>query len=78
MTVSTESDAPAAAPTAPATRNRYGLGWLAATLVFGLLVGLAIGLLGPRLTTPGDDSVEALSAGRVTGPRKIVQAAKAP
>jgi uncharacterized protein (DUF305 family) len=58
MTVSTESDAPARAP-APAGGNRFGLGWIAAVLTFGLLVGLAIGLLGPRLTTPGDDSVEA-------------------
>ncbi len=60
MAVSTESAAPAETRTAvPAPRNRFGLGWLAAVLVFGLLVGLAIGLLGPRLTTPGDDSVEA-------------------
>jgi uncharacterized protein (DUF305 family) len=60
MTVSTESDAPAHTQTpAPAARHRFGPGWLAAVLVFGLLVGLAIGLLGPRLTTPGDDSVEA-------------------
>jgi uncharacterized protein (DUF305 family) len=63
MTVSTESTAPAEADasddTTPAGRHRFGAAWLAAVLVFGLLVGLAIGLLGPRLTTPGDDSVEA-------------------
>ena len=45
--------------TAPAARGRFGAVWLAAVLVFGLLVGLAIGLLVPRLTTPGDDSAEA-------------------
>jgi uncharacterized protein (DUF305 family) len=59
MTVSTESTAPAEADandtTTPAGRHRFGAAWLAAVLVFGLLVGLAIGLLGPRLTTPGDD-----------------------
>jgi uncharacterized protein (DUF305 family) len=60
MAVSTESAAPAGTRTpAPAARSSFGLGWLAAVLVFGLLVGLAVGLLGPRLTTPGDDSVEA-------------------
>ncbi|MEU8606644.1 DUF305 domain-containing protein [Actinoplanes sp. NPDC048791] len=63
MTVSTESTAPAEADandtTTPAGRHWFGAAWLAAVLVFGLLVGLAIGLLGPRLTTPGDDSVEA-------------------
>ncbi|GAA3905396.1 DUF305 domain-containing protein [Actinoplanes auranticolor] len=63
MTVSTESNAPADAgasdDTTPAGHRRFGAVWLAAVLVFGLLVGLAIGLLGPRLTTPGDDSVEA-------------------
>jgi uncharacterized protein (DUF305 family) len=64
MTVSTESDAlaEAGAPnddTTPAGRARFGAVWLAAVLAFGLVVGLAIGLLGPRLTTPGDDSVEA-------------------
>ena len=63
MTVSTESTAPAEADgndtTTPAGRHRFGAVWLAAVLVFGLLVGLAIGLLGPRLTTPGDDSAEA-------------------
>ena len=62
MSVSTESSpAPAVVNgTAPAaTRGRFGPGWLAAVLVFGLLIGLAAGLLGPRLRTPGDDSVEA-------------------
>jgi uncharacterized protein (DUF305 family) len=40
-------------------RPRFGLGTLIAVLVFGLIVGLAAGLLGPRLRTPGDDSAEA-------------------
>jgi uncharacterized protein (DUF305 family) len=62
MSVSTESSpAPAivngTAPTAG--RARFGPGWLAAVLVFGLLVGLAAGLLGPGLRNPGNDSVEA-------------------
>jgi uncharacterized protein (DUF305 family) len=39
--------------------RRFGFGALAGVLVFGLIVGLAAGLLGPRLRTPGDDSVEA-------------------
>ena len=38
---------------------RFGIGVLAGVLVFGLIVGLAAGLLGPRLRTPGDDSAEA-------------------
>ena len=64
MTVSTESNAQAAAgvpsdDTIPAGRGRFGVVWLTAVLVFGLVVGLAIGLLGPRLSTPDDDSVEA-------------------
>ena len=64
MTVSTESSAPAEADApsddaTPAGRGRFGAAWLAAVLIFGLVVGLAIGLLGPRLSTPGDDSVEA-------------------
>jgi uncharacterized protein (DUF305 family) len=64
MTASTESSAPAGADVpgddaTPAGRGRFGVAWLAAVLVFGLVVGLAIGLLGPRLSTPGDDSVEA-------------------
>jgi uncharacterized protein (DUF305 family) len=64
MTVSTESGAAAAAAapvddSTPVRRAGFGVGWLAAVLVFGLVVGLAAGLLGPRLRTPGDDSVEA-------------------
>jgi uncharacterized protein (DUF305 family) len=63
MTVSTDSGAtaPAVAPaggSAPAGRRRGSL-WLAATLILGLLLGLGIGLVIPRLTAPGDDSVEA-------------------
>jgi uncharacterized protein (DUF305 family) len=64
MSVSTEPGAvaPAAAPvngSAPRRRARFGVGVLAGVLVFGLIVGLAIGFLTPRLRTPGDDSVEA-------------------
>jgi uncharacterized protein (DUF305 family) len=64
MSLSTESGAaaPVAAPangSAPARRPRFGLGVLAGVLVFGLIVGLAVGFLGPRLRTPGDDSAEA-------------------
>jgi len=42
----------------PAHRRR-GLIWLVAVLAVGLLAGLGAGLLIPRLSTPGDDSVEA-------------------
>ncbi|MFI5931534.1 DUF305 domain-containing protein [Actinoplanes sp. NPDC051494] len=66
MTVSTDTAgaaAPAAAPadgTGPDRSWRFGPAWLAAVLVFGLLVGAAGGILVPRLYgTPGDDSVEA-------------------
>jgi uncharacterized protein (DUF305 family) len=64
MTVSTDPDAaaPAAAPVngaEPGRRARFGIGVLAGVLVFGLIVGLAAGLLGPRLRTPGDGSPEA-------------------
>jgi uncharacterized protein (DUF305 family) len=64
MTVSAESsqsDAADYAPdgTAPTGRGRAGAVWLAAALILGLLAGLAIGLLAPRLSTPGDDSAEA-------------------
>jgi uncharacterized protein (DUF305 family) len=61
MSISTDSDAAAvaAAPAdAPAPRRR-GLILTAAALVVGLLLGVAVGLLYPRLTQPGDDSVEA-------------------
>jgi hypothetical protein len=64
MSVSTDPGAvaPAAAPangSEPRRRATFGAAVLAGVLVFGLIVGLAIGFLGPRLTTPGDDSVEA-------------------
>jgi uncharacterized protein (DUF305 family) len=62
MTVSTESDATTgvAAPVgAPARRRGRVLLLTAAALVVGLLLGLAGGLLYPRLTEPGDTSVEA-------------------
>jgi uncharacterized protein (DUF305 family) len=63
MSLSTDPDATAsaAAPVNGATAGprRRGLTWLVAVLVAGLLAGLGAGLLIPRLTTPGDDSVEA-------------------
>jgi uncharacterized protein (DUF305 family) len=64
MTLSAVPDAaaPAAAPvngSEPPRRLRFGVGVLAGVLVFGLILGLAAGLLGPRLRTPGDDSPEA-------------------
>ena len=63
MTVSTESGAPPTATpvngAAARGRGRFGVGVLAGVLVFGLIVGLAVGFLGPRLRTPGDDSAEA-------------------
>ncbi|GGK99425.1 DUF305 domain-containing protein [Mangrovihabitans endophyticus] len=65
MAVSTEHDtaAPGTETTdetaTTGTGRRFGLGWLLGTLAFGLVVGLAAGLLVPRLQTPGDDSPEA-------------------
>ncbi|WP_305789518.1 DUF305 domain-containing protein [Symbioplanes lichenis] len=62
MTVSTDQDAVTAPVngSAPERTRRFGAAWLAAVLVFGLVVGAAGGLLVPRLFgTPGDDSVEA-------------------
>ncbi|GID94835.1 DUF305 domain-containing protein [Amorphoplanes digitatis] len=64
MTVSAESSASDAAETpdhetAPAGRSRFGAVWLAVVLALGLIAGLAIGFLVPRLSTPGDDSAEA-------------------
>jgi uncharacterized protein (DUF305 family) len=59
MTVSMEpATAASVGPTSP-SRRRFGLVALAGVLVFGLIVGLAAGLLGPRLRTSGDDSAEA-------------------
>jgi uncharacterized protein (DUF305 family) len=63
MTVSTDPDAVADAP-ASGTDNqpsRARRGWLvvAAALIVGTVLGLAIGLVIPHLRTPGDDSVEA-------------------
>jgi uncharacterized protein (DUF305 family) len=62
MTVSTDPDAAAqaAAPVdTPGPGRRRGLLITAAALVVGLLMGAAVGLLYPRLTEPGDNSVEA-------------------
>ncbi|RZU49964.1 uncharacterized protein (DUF305 family) [Krasilnikovia cinnamomea] len=62
----TDTDPDAAAPAASSgdepqrpTRRRWGVGWIAATLVLGLVVGATLGLLIPHLRTPADDSVEA-------------------
>lgn len=64
MTVSTEpgesvtTDSPG-----PAGRSdnawRFGPGWVIGAVVFGILVGIAAGLLVPRFLRPGDDSAEA-------------------
>lgn len=40
-------------------RRRYGLAAPAVAAVLGLLLGYAVGWLVPKLSTPGDDSVEA-------------------
>jgi uncharacterized protein (DUF305 family) len=61
MTISTDPGA-AASVAAPAggTTARRGQPWLAVlALVLGLALGVAAGLLIPRLTHPGDDSAEA-------------------
>ncbi|WP_433297407.1 DUF305 domain-containing protein [Actinoplanes sp. CA-030573] len=63
MTVSTDpgAAATAAAPVNGSPVRRGGRVWIlvAAALVAGLLLGGALGVLVPRLSTPGDDSVEA-------------------
>jgi uncharacterized protein (DUF305 family) len=63
VTVSIDSGAaaPAAAPVNGNTPGRAdrGLAWLVAALVVGLLLGLGGGYLIPRLSIPGDESVEA-------------------
>ncbi len=59
MTVSMEPATAASVGPTSHRRRRFGLVALAGVLVFGLIVGLAAGLLGPRLRTPGDDSAEA-------------------
>jgi uncharacterized protein (DUF305 family) len=65
MSISTEpgAAAEAAAPVngnSPSRRrSQFGIGALIGVLVFGLIVGLAAGFLGPKFRTPADDSVEA-------------------
>jgi uncharacterized protein (DUF305 family) len=64
MSTSTEPGAAAetAAPESenePGRRFNFGVGTLIGVLIFGLVVGLAAGILGPRLRTPADDSAEA-------------------
>ncbi|MEU8814308.1 DUF305 domain-containing protein [Actinoplanes sp. NPDC048796] len=62
MPVTTDPGAAAtvAAPDGgPGGARRFGPWWLVATLVLGLALGLGGGVLIPRLTHPGDDSVEA-------------------
>ncbi|MET8362574.1 DUF305 domain-containing protein [Micromonospora sp. NPDC005194] len=60
-TTDTEHDDVVAAPDegGPAPARRYGVAALAIMVVVGLLLGYAGGLLTPRLTRPGDSSVEA-------------------
>jgi uncharacterized protein (DUF305 family) len=64
MTVST-STGTAATPAAPVGGDeqrrdfRFGVGWLAALLIVGLLLGAGGALLANRATTPGDTSPEA-------------------
>jgi uncharacterized protein (DUF305 family) len=62
MTTSTESGAAAtAAPddAQPASRTRFGYGWIALALIVGLVAGLAAGYLALRPRHPADTSPEA-------------------
>jgi uncharacterized protein (DUF305 family) len=64
MTVSTESGESAVTGSPdlagePAARPRFPTGWIIGAVVFGVLVGLAAGLLVPRFLRPGDNSAEA-------------------
>ncbi len=63
MTVSTETGAPdtgAPVDRVPDRREiRFGVAWLAALLIVGLLLGAGGALLATRATTPGDASAEA-------------------
>ncbi|SNY09934.1 DUF305 domain-containing protein [Paractinoplanes atraurantiacus] len=59
MPVTTDQSATVAAPISSGGGRRVGLWWLVATLALGLALGLGGGVLIPRLTHPGDDSVEA-------------------
>ncbi|MFF5080028.1 DUF305 domain-containing protein [Actinoplanes sp. NPDC000266] len=59
MPVSTDQSAAVAAPITSGGGRRVGLWWLVAALVLGLALGIGGGVLIPRLTHPGDDSVEA-------------------
>ena len=58
MTVSTSASPTLAVESEPGRRT-FGIGMLAGVLVLGLLVGLTLGFLIPRLRTPGDNSPEA-------------------
>jgi uncharacterized protein (DUF305 family) len=56
----TAADAAAPADPPPARRDfRFGVAWLAALLIVGLLLGAGGALLASRTTTPGDTSPEA-------------------
>ena len=63
MTVSTGSGETATAgspdPAGAPPAHRFGTGWIVGAVLFGILVGLAAGLLVPRFLRPGDDSAEA-------------------
>jgi uncharacterized protein (DUF305 family) len=64
MTVSTEpgesvtADSPGPAGE-PVAGHHFGPGWIVGAVVFGIVIGLAAGLLVPRFLRPGDDSAEA-------------------
>ncbi|XVV11761.1 DUF305 domain-containing protein [Actinoplanes sp. CA-131856] len=59
MPVSTDQSTEVAAPITSGGGRRVGLWWLVAALVLGLALGIGGGVLIPRLTHPGDNSVEA-------------------
>jgi uncharacterized protein (DUF305 family) len=60
MTVSTRPESPETARNAPAPRApRFGLAWLAAVLILGVLVGVAGTVLAQGYARPGDNSPEA-------------------
>jgi uncharacterized protein (DUF305 family) len=64
MTVSTESGESVTTGSPdpagrPKTTHRFGPGWLIGAVAFGILIGLAAGILIPRSLRPADDSIEA-------------------
>jgi uncharacterized protein (DUF305 family) len=65
MTFATAAQSPESAAAPPEEQApcrpalRFGLPWLAAVLILGVLIGATGTLLAPRYARPGDDSVEA-------------------